>query len=252
MSNKTLEGLHSVVVGAHGGIGSACARELASAGSLLTLVDLDASKLETLALELRRDGTDAGWICADATDQRQVNQMVEQAEARGPLWACVIAIGANRTGPTTEYRIEDLDLLLDLNVRAVFLLCQAFGRSMIKQGRGGRIINISSQMGSVGYPGRAAYCATKHAVDGLTKALGVEWAKHGITVNAVAPTFVDTPMTRLMFANKEFYADVTRRIPRGYLGTLDEVASAVGYLASPRSSLVNAHIFLVDGGWVAW
>jgi NAD(P)-dependent dehydrogenase (short-subunit alcohol dehydrogenase family) len=252
MSGRELEGLHSVVVGAYGGIGGACARELASAGSRLTLVGRDPAKLEALADELRRGGTDADWLRADVTDEQQVNQMVEVAQARGPLWACVNAVGSNRVGPTVEVSVEDLDLLLTLNVRAMFLLCQAFGRSLIRQGMGGRIINITSQMGSVGYPGRAVYCTTKHAVNGMTKALGVEWAKHGITVNAVAPTFVDTPMTRPMFADAEFNADVMRRIPRGYLGTLEEVAAAVGFLASPRSSLVNAHILLVDGGWVAW
>jgi NAD(P)-dependent dehydrogenase (short-subunit alcohol dehydrogenase family) len=252
MNRQELEGLHSVVVGASGGIGGACARELASAGSRLTLVGRDAGRLEALASELRGEGTDAEWISADVTDEQQVEQMVAEAETRGPLWACVNATGTNRVGPSTEVEVADLDLLLSLNVRAAFLLCQAFGRSLIRRGAGGRIINITSQMGSVGYPGRAVYCMTKHAVNGLTKALGVEWAKHGITVNAVAPTFVDTPMTRPMFADEEFSADVMRRIPRGYLGTLEEVAVAVSFLASPRSSLVNAHILLVDGGWVAW
>jgi NAD(P)-dependent dehydrogenase (short-subunit alcohol dehydrogenase family) len=114
------------------------------------------------------------------------------------------------------------------------------------------LVLMSSQMGSVGYPGRAAYCASKHAINGLTKALGVEWAAAGITVNAVAPTFVRTPLTEPMLADPAFRDDVLRRIPAGRLAELDQVAAAVLYLVSDAAAMVTGHILAVDGGWTAW
>jgi 2-deoxy-D-gluconate 3-dehydrogenase len=123
---------------------------------------------------------------------------------------------------------------------------------MIERGEGGRIVTVSSQMGTVGCPGRAAYCASKHAVNGMTKALAVEWAPYAITVNAVAPTFVDTPLTRPMFEDAEFAADVGARIPDGELARVEDVAAAVAFLASDRARSVTGHVLAVDRGWTAW
>jgi NAD(P)-dependent dehydrogenase (short-subunit alcohol dehydrogenase family) len=141
---------------------------------------------------------------------------------------------------------------MDVNVRGTFLACRAVGRRLLARASGGRILIVSSQMGAVGYAGRTAYCATKHAVNGLTKALAVEWAPHGIGVNAVAPTFARTPMTEPMLADPDFAAEVRRRLPTGEVATVEEVAAAIVYLASDAARSIIGHILAVDGGWTAW
>ena len=144
-------------------------------------------------------------------------------------------------------------MLFDVNVRATFITCRAVGDSLLRRGVPGSIVTMSSQMGSVGLPGRVAYCATKHAVEGMTKVLAVEWARQGIRVNAVAPTFVETPLTRPYFEDPEFRAEILdRRLPTGRLATVDEVAHAVRYLACDASGSVTGHSLKVDGGWTAW
>ena len=141
---------------------------------------------------------------------------------------------------------------ITLNLRGTYLTCRAFAAAVEARGRGGRIVAISSQMGEVGFPGRAAYCASKHAVNGLVRALAVEWAPAGILVNAVAPTFVETPLTRPMLEDEAFRAEVLRRLPIGRIGTPSDVVGAVVYLASDQAALVTGHILDVDGGWTAW
>jgi NAD(P)-dependent dehydrogenase (short-subunit alcohol dehydrogenase family) len=189
---------------------------------------------------------------ADVGDELQVEAAVDAAARQGGLDITVNCAGINRPGPTVALETEDWDLVMGVNLRGTFLVCRAVGRRLLRDGRPGRIVNMSSQMGSVGYPGRAAYCASKHGVDGLTKALAVEWAKHDITVNAVAPTFVRTPLTEPMLEDAEFRDDVLRRIPMGRVGETSEVTGPVLFLSSDAASLVTGHILLVDGGWVAW
>jgi NAD(P)-dependent dehydrogenase (short-subunit alcohol dehydrogenase family)/mannose-6-phosphate isomerase-like protein (cupin superfamily) len=247
-----LAGDHAVVTGAGRGIGRASALALASQGASVTLVARSAAELEEVASEIKAAGGKAFPRPADVTDPEAVEGAIQAAAEHGELSICVNAAGLNRTGPTTELALADWELVVDTNLRGTFLVCRAVGAALLRSGHGGRIINISSQMGSVGYPGRAAYCASKHAVNGLTKALAVEWARAGITVNAVAPTFIETPMTAPMFDDPEFRDDVLRRIPIGRIGTVAEVAAAVIFLASRSASLITGHILLVDGGWVAW
>jgi NAD(P)-dependent dehydrogenase (short-subunit alcohol dehydrogenase family) len=162
------------------------------------------------------------------------------------------ALALAQLGAAVTYASADWDLLMEVNVRGTFLACRALGRRLRERGAGGRIVNVSSQMGVVGYPGRAAYCASKHAVNGLTKALAVEWAPHGIAVNAVAPTFIRTPLTEPMLADPQFAAEVRRRLPGGEIGEVEDVAGAIAYLASDRARLVTGHVLAVDGGWTAW
>lgn len=239
-----LEGKHALVTGGGRGIGRGSAIALACAGARVTVAARSADEIERVADEIG-----GNWLAVDVTDARAVEQMVADV---GELDIVVNSAGTNRPGPTVGLAPEDFDFVMEVNVRGTFLVCRAAGAAMLAAGRGGRIINVSSQMGAVGYPGRAAYCASKHAVNGLTKALAVEWAPHGITVNAVSPTFIDTPLTVPMLADEAFRAEVLRRIPMGRIGAVDEVADPIVFLASPGAALITGAIVPVDGGWVAW
>jgi NAD(P)-dependent dehydrogenase (short-subunit alcohol dehydrogenase family) len=163
--------------------------------------------------------------------------------------------GSNLPEPFVDVTEERLDRVLDLNVRAAFLVAQAAIRKMLdapeRKERGAAVVNISSQMGHVGAPLRSVYCMTKHALEGLTKALAVELAPHNIRVNAIAPTFIETPLTAPFFDEPQFREWVLNRIPLGRLGKLDEVTAAIVFLASPAASLITGTSLLVDGGWTA-
>jgi NAD(P)-dependent dehydrogenase (short-subunit alcohol dehydrogenase family) len=189
---------------------------------------------------------------ADVTDEEELEAAVAAADAHRPLSILVTAAGTNRPGPTVRTSMDDFDLVMATNVRGTFLACRGAGRRMLCHGRGGRIVLLSSQMGSVGYPGRAIYCASKHAINGLAKALAVEWASSGITVNAVAPTFVRTPMTEAMLRNPEFESEVLRRIPARRLAEPEHVTGAVMHLVSDAAAMTTGQILGVDGGWTAW
>lgn len=245
-----LDGRVALVIGAGRGLGRGCALELARAGARVVLVSRTESELVAAAAEA---GDDAAVIVADATQPSEVTRVVREAAELGELGVLVVAAGTNRPGPARDYAIADWDLLFELNVRATFLACQAFGDALLTRGLRGSIVTMSSQLGSVGYPGRVAYCATKHAVDGMTRALAVEWARDGIRVNAVAPTFVETPLTKQWLDDPVFRAEVLeRRLPTGQLAEIDDVAHAVRYLACDASNNVTGHILKVDGGWTAW
>jgi NAD(P)-dependent dehydrogenase (short-subunit alcohol dehydrogenase family) len=243
----------ALVTGAGRGLGRGCALELARAGATVLCVARTAADLDATAEAIEAAGGSAATLAADVTDEASVGEAVRRAQALGELAVLVTAAGTNRPGPSRDYPTADWDALFDVNVRATFLACRAVGDALLARGAPGSLITLSSQMGSVGYPGRAAYCATKHAVEGLTKALAVEWAPQGIRVNAVAPTFVETPLTRGFLADPDFRAEVIeRRLPGHRLATIDDVAHAVRYLACDASGSVTGHSLKVDGGWTAW
>lgn len=252
LAAERLDGRHALVTGAGRGLGRGAALALAELGATVTLLARSEPELAAVAAEIETAGGSAAIAVADVVDAAQVEAAIVAAEDRTPLSILVTAAGLNRTGPSAEYALADWDLLMEVNLRGTFLACRGFGERLLARGDAGRIVTVSSQMGMVGYPGRAAYCASKHAVNGLTKALAVEWAPHEIAVNAVAPTFVRTPMTEAMFADPEFAAEVGRRIPGGELAAVDDVSAAIAYLASDRARSVTGHILAVDGGWTAW
>jgi NAD(P)-dependent dehydrogenase (short-subunit alcohol dehydrogenase family) len=253
VSSGELKGQLAIVIGAGRGIGRACAIALSRQGADVMLVARTGPELESAAASIRQGGGVAHVAVADATDETNVTEIIERSQALGDARVMVTAAGTNRPGPARDYALPDWDHLFALNVRATFVACQAMGRSLLDRGVPGSIVTLSSQMGSVGYPDRVAYCSTKHAVEGMTKALAVEWAPSRIRVNAVAPTFVETPMTAPFLAEPEFRSEVLdHRLPTGRFATVEEVAAAVVFLAGDAAPSITGHVLKVDGGWTAW
>ena len=237
------------MTGAGRGIGRATALALAAAGAELVLVSRTPSELDSVAGEIESSGGKARPLPFDVTRSDAVRDAFAGLERLDIL---VNNAGLNRPQPFLDVDEPTLDLLLGLNVRAAFVVAQAAARLMVAKG-GGVIINVSSQMGHVGSDlNRTVYVMTKHAVEGLTKAMAVELAPKGVRVVSIAPTFITTPLTKPFFDHPVFRKWVLDRIPLGRLGTVEEVASAVVFLASPAASLVTGSSLLVDGGWTAW
>ena len=265
----SLRGRTVVITGASRGLGAACARALAADGCNLVLIARDRVALSALAEELTHDSRPGNSIQADSPRHQVVVLDVTDAEAVQEFFEtlprCDVLInnaGGNRPQAFTDVDLTTLDHLLNLNVRAMFVAAQAATRVMLRQppiadaGAGaatdrGCIINMSSQMGHVGAQNRSVYCLTKHAIEGLTKAMAVELAPQGIRVNAVAPTFIETPLTAPFFEDPEFKAETLSPIPLGRIGKAHEVAAAVRFLASPAASLITGTSLLVDGGYTA-
>ncbi len=242
--STALDGRLSIVTGAGRGIGRACALALAQAGSDVIAVARTADDLARL--ESEGDGRIRGW-CEDVT----TDAFLARVESLERLDILVSNAGMNRPLPIQEVDTVTLDRMLELNVRSVYRTSQAAVRVFLRSDRGGCIVHMSSQMGHVGAAGRTVYCLTKHAVEGLTKAMAVELAPRRIRVNAVAPTFIETPMTRPMFEDPAFRQSVLDSIPLGRLGQVEDVVGAVMYLVSPAAALVTGHSLRVDGGWTA-
>jgi NAD(P)-dependent dehydrogenase (short-subunit alcohol dehydrogenase family) len=248
-SRFRLDGKIALVTGAGRGIGRAVALALAEAGAELVLNSRTPAELDRLAAEIAEAGGSARTLPFDVTDGAALRAAFAGI---GRLDILVNNAGFNRPQPFLEVDEATLDRMLTLNVRAVFLAAQAAARLMVGNG-GGVIVNMSSQMGHVGSEcDRTVYVMTKHAVEGLTKAMAAELAPRGVRVVSIAPTFVVTPLTAPFFEDATFRKWVTDRIPMGRLGTVEEVASAVVFLASPAASLVTGSSLLVDGGWTAW
>ena len=242
-----LDGRIALVSGAGRGIGRGCALALAEAGAEVVALSRTEPELLTLVEEIETKGGRARALVCDVTDTAAVRAAIEGLERLDVL---LNNAGSNQPQPFLEVTEEVLDRLLALNLKAAFVVAQAAARVMARSG-GGAIVNMSSQMGHVGGPQRTVYCATKHAIEGLTKAMAQDLAPYRIRVNAVAPTFVETPLTRPFFADPAFKALVLDKILLGRLATIEEVAAAVVYLASPAAAMITGTSLLVDGGWTA-
>ena len=236
-----------LVTGAAGGLGRAIAGAFARCGAEVVLVGRTARTLEEAAAGIRQQGGKAWALTCDVTDDAAVER-IPQAVPRCDV--LVNNAGTNVPQPFMSVDVATLDRLLALNVRSVFRVSQCLAAGMIERG-GGVIIHMSSQRGHVGAPRRTVYCMTKHAIEGLTKAMALELAPHGIRVVSIAPTYILTPLTEPFFEDAAFRREVTGAIALGRLGEPDEVAAAVLFAASPQASLLTGTSLVVDGGYTA-
>ena len=243
-----LDGRRALVTGAGRGIGLAAAAALAQAGAEVTLVARSGAEVEEAAAAIRAEGGRAEAVALDVTDLAATRAALA---ARPAFDVLVNNAGSARHAHVLDVTEADYDAIMDLNLRAAFFVMQAVARGMKQAGRGGSIINLSSQMGHVGGPRRSVYCATKFAIEGMTKAASLDLAPHGIRVNTLCPTFIETPMTRPGLADPANRAWVLSKIKLGRVGQVEDLMGAVAYLASDASSLVTGTSLLVDGGWTA-
>lgn len=243
-----LDGRRALVTGAGRGIGLAAAVALAQAGAHVTLAARTRKDIEDATTGIRATGGEADAMSLDVTDLDAMRKAIAQA---APFDILVNNAGSNRPAPFVEVKIEDFDFIMGLNVRSAFFVAQAVAKRLVEARKPGSIIQISSQMGHVGGVRRTVYCASKSAIEGLTKAMAIELGPHGIRVNTLAPTFIETPMTRPFFEDETFKQSVMEKIKLGRLGQVEDVMGAIVFLASDASALMTGSSLLVDGGWTA-
>ena len=248
MDQFRLDGRRALISGAGRGIGKAISISLAEAGAHVTLVARSKAEIEAVSDDINANGGVAQALVLDVSDLSSVQAMIAQ---NGPFNILVNNAGMNRPAETLSVSIDDYDAIMGLNVRAPYFMSQAVAQGLIDAGQSGSIVNISSQMGYVGSAGRSVYCASKHAMEGFTKAMAVEWGKHDIRVNTVCPTFIETPMTKPFFEDETFKEKVLSKIHLGRIGQVDDVTGAVIFLASDAASMITGSALKVDGGWTA-
>lgn len=248
-SGGELAGQVALVTACSKGIGQACALALAEAGADLILGLHDVRKGEALVRRIEKLGRAALAVQMDVSRLDQIRSAVREGVRRfGRIDVLVNNAGIGAPSPAEKVNEQDFDATLAVNLKGTFFTSQAVAKVMIRQ-KYGRIINIGSQAGAVALPTESVYCMTKAAVAHLTKCLALEWARHGIQVNAVAPTFIETPGTRRWLDDRAFRASVVKRIPLGRVGTPAEVAGPVVFLASKKAALITGATLMIDGGW---
>lgn len=243
-----LDGRRALVTGAGRGIGVALAAALAEQGAIVTLAARTSAEIERAAGEIRDVAGAAEAAVLDVSDIGAVRAFFD---SRPPFEILVNNAGTNRPKPMTEVTPEDYDSVLDLNLRATFFVAQACVRRMRQDGTKGSLIHIGSQMGHVGGPNRSLYCASKWGLEGMSKAFALDLAGDGIRSNTIAPTFIETPMTKPFFEDASFRDTVLAKIKLGRLGRVEDLMGAVVFLASDASALVTGTSIVVDGGWTA-
>ena len=252
MPSFRLDGLTALVTGAGRGLGAAIAEAYATVGAEVVLLGRTQSHLEGVSQKIDAAGGRSRVIACDVTADSELRDAISRLPALDIL---VNNAGTNFPEPFVSVSDEHLDTMLDLNIRACFVVAQAAVKKMLEDrkraDKGGCVIHMSSQMGHVGSPNRTVYCMTKHALEGLTKAMAVELAPQNIRVNSIGPTFTDTPLMRKVVDTPEKRQFIMSRIPMGKLATLGDIAAAAVYLASPAASMITGTHLVVDGGWTA-
>lgn len=243
-----LSGKRALVAGASSGIGVACAVALAEQGAHVTLSARRLDRLEDISNQMKERDFKVDILQLDISD---IQATSEQISKNGPYDILVNSAGLARHSKTTDTTLEDYDAVMNINVRGAYFLTQAVAKGLLEAKKAGSLINISSQMAHVGGQERAVYCASKHAVEGFTKAMAIEFAPNQIRVNTICPTFIKTELTEQTFKDPAKKAWVEEKIKLGRIGEVEDIMGAVQYLASNASSLVTGTSLLVDGGWTA-
>jgi len=243
-----LDNRRALVTGASSGIGQGCATALAEAGAHVVCVARDSKRLTKTVNALKAGGWSAEALSLDISNLSALSKITESL---GAFDVVVNSAGLARHGPALETSPEDYDAVLALNMRSSHFLSVGAAKEMKKAGRSGSIIHISSQMGHVGGIDRSVYCASKHGLQGMVKAMAIEWGPLGIRINTICPTFVRTPLTASTFDNPERSAWIAEKIKLGRVGEVEDVMGAVVYLASDASALVTGTSIVIDGGWTA-
>ncbi|AUQ65575.1 SDR family NAD(P)-dependent oxidoreductase [Phaeobacter inhibens] len=247
-----LDGKRALVTGASSGIGRACAVALAEAGAHVTIAARRIEPLEALVAEMQAADMQAEVMVLDVADiaatQASISERITQDGAFDIL---VNSAGLARHSPASDTAEDDFDAVIDLNIKGAYFLTQAVAKGLMAADKPGSLINISSQMAKVGGLDRAVYSATKHAVEGFTKSMAIEWGKSGIRVNTICPTFIVTPLTQSTFDRPERRAWIESKIQLGRIGEVEDIMGGVVYLASDASSLITGTALMIDGGWTA-
>ncbi len=241
-----LDGKRALVTGAGRGIGLASAAALADAGADVTLVARSQAEIEAAASSIIDDGGLAAALCLDVTD---IDATRAAITAAGPFDILVNNAGTNRPKTMADTTVEDYDAIMELNVRAAYFVSQVVTDGLLAVGRPGAVINMSSRMGHVGGPSRTVYCTSKFALEGMTKAMAMEFAPHGIRVNSIGPTFIETPLAKPFLDVPEMKEYVLSKIKLGRIGEVEDLMGAVVFLASDAAALITGAALIVDGGW---
>jgi NAD(P)-dependent dehydrogenase (short-subunit alcohol dehydrogenase family) len=243
-----LDGRRALVTGGSSGIGFGAAAALAQSGAEVWLVARREAELEEACQAIVATGAKASVTALDITDIERTAAFVRET---GPFDVLVNSAGLARHAPAIETTSEAYDAAMNLNLRAAYFLTREAARGLIAAGKPGSLINVSSQMGHVGGPDRAVYCATKHALEGMTKAMALEWAPHGIRVNTLCPTFIRTPLAEQTLANPERRDWILSKIKLGRVGEIEDLMGPIVFLASDASALMTGTHLIIDGGWTA-